>query len=337
MAHKAEDAQENACSISDGVERQQVPGESTDDRNKALRHPRWTRQETFALIQGKKVIENGVRRGRRSASALGSNQLEPKWDSVSSYCKQNGVNRGPVQCRKRWSNLIGDFKKIRTWESQIKEEADSFWSMRNDLRKERKLPGFFDREVYDAFDGKAFTVAAIPLTLVTVVANAKNENETETAEGEEEEDETETTFDSSRNAAVDDSMFSDFEHGQADAGGSPEEENMGTGSPTKTVPTKLPISGTTGGKQQGSNGWRGSTSHDGRKRRRLSSDGSGDTNIGEQLIKVLERNGNLLNAQLEAQNINFQLDRDQRKDQANNLVVAISKLTDALVKIANKL
>ncbi|XP_057965364.1 trihelix transcription factor ASR3-like [Malania oleifera] len=242
MAQKAKDALENAYSTSDGVERQQVPGESTDDRNKALRHPQWTRQEMFVLIQGKKVIENRVRRGHRSASALGSNQLEPKWDSVSSYCKQNGVNRGPVQCRNRWSNLIGGFKKIRTWESQIKGEAKSFWLMRNDLRKERKLLGFFDKEVYDALDGKAFNVAAIPLTLVMVVANAKNENETETVEEEEEEEEIEIAFDSSRNAAVDDSMFSNFEHvGQEDVGGISKEENMGTESLTKTVPTKLPI------------------------------------------------------------------------------------------------
>ncbi|XP_057965363.1 trihelix transcription factor ASR3-like [Malania oleifera] len=178
MAQKAKDAQENAYSISDGVERQQVPGESTDDRNKALRHPRWTRQEMFVLIQGKKVIENGV-----------------------------------------------------------KGEAESFWPMRNDLRKERKLLGFFNREVYDALDGKTFNVAAIPLTLVKVVANANNENEIEIVE-EEEEDETETTFDSSRNAAIDDSMFSNFEHaGQEDVGGIPEEENMGTESPTKTDPT----------------------------------------------------------------------------------------------------
>ncbi|KAL8225919.1 hypothetical protein R6Q57_018476 [Mikania cordata] len=42
-----------------------------------------------------------------------------------------------------------DFKKIKEWESQITKEAESFWAMRNDMRRERKLPGFFDREVYD--------------------------------------------------------------------------------------------------------------------------------------------------------------------------------------------
>ncbi|KAG6387181.1 hypothetical protein SASPL_152367 [Salvia splendens] len=74
---------------------------------------RWTRQEILVLIQGKRVAENRVRRGRAFGSAFGSGQIEPKGASISSYCKRHEVNRGPVQCRKRWSNLAGDFKKIK--------------------------------------------------------------------------------------------------------------------------------------------------------------------------------------------------------------------------------
>ncbi|KAK3219288.1 hypothetical protein Dsin_013258 [Dipteronia sinensis] len=36
---------------------------------------------------------------------FGSGQVELKWASVSSYCKRHGVNRGPVQCLKRWRIL----------------------------------------------------------------------------------------------------------------------------------------------------------------------------------------------------------------------------------------
>lgn len=57
----------------------------------------------------------------------------------------------------------------------------------------------------------------------------------------------------------------------------------------------------------------------------------------ERLIKVLERNSNMLNAQFEAQNLNCQLDRDQQKDHTNTLVAALGKLTDAIVRIADKL
>ncbi|KAL0357687.1 UNVERIFIED_CONTAM: Trihelix transcription factor A [Sesamum calycinum] len=142
--------------VDGGPDGRQVSGDGGaggDEGSKAARLPRWTRQEILVLIQGKRVAETRVRRGRASGSAFGSSQIEPKWASVSSYCKRHGVNRGPVQCRKRWSNLAGDFKKIKEWESKIKEETESFWVMRNDLRRERKLPGFFDREVYDILDG----------------------------------------------------------------------------------------------------------------------------------------------------------------------------------------
>lgn len=90
-------------------------------------------------------------RGRVGPGLTQPGPLEPKWAAVSAYCKKHGVNRGPVQCRKRWSNLAGDYKKIKEWEKGDKNE--SFWGMRNDLRREKRLPGFFDREVYDILDG----------------------------------------------------------------------------------------------------------------------------------------------------------------------------------------
>ena len=82
----------------------------------------------------------------------------------------------------------------------------------------------------------------------------------------------------------------------------------------------------------------GSASHEHRKRKRFAIDGDEET-IGSHghLIHVLERNGKMLTAVLEAQNTNFQLDREQRKDHANGLVAVLNKLADALVKIADKL
>jgi Myb/SANT-like DNA-binding domain len=92
-------------------------------------------------------------RGRVGPGLAHPQPLEPKWTAVSAYCKRHGVNRGPVQCRKRWSNLAGDYKKIKEWE--IGDKNESFWGMRNDLKREKRLPGFFDREVYDILDGGA--------------------------------------------------------------------------------------------------------------------------------------------------------------------------------------
>ncbi|EPS67083.1 hypothetical protein M569_07694 [Genlisea aurea] len=112
----------------------------------AARLPRWTQKEILVLIQGKRAAENRVGIGPAST---GSGQISPKWCSISNYC----VNRCPAQCRKRWSNLSGDFRKIKAWESEVKEGSDSFWAMRKDSRRERKLPGSFDREVYDILSG----------------------------------------------------------------------------------------------------------------------------------------------------------------------------------------
>ncbi|KAL7171868.1 hypothetical protein ACSBR2_036512 [Camellia fascicularis] len=311
-----------------------------DDGSRAPRLPRWTRQEILVLIQGKRVAENRVRRGRTVGMAFGTGQVEPKWASVSSYCKRHGVNRGPVQCRKRWSNLAGDYKKIKEWESQIREEAESFWVMRNDLRRERKLPGFFDREVYDILHGG--TTAGAPTGLAPAEEGKEGEEQT-AAQEVEVEVEAEAVFDSGRSAAAEDGLFSDFEQSVQEegsgGGGSPEKEfPPAKDVSTTTVPAAVavPISGTTPVKQ--SNPETGATSQEGRKRKRFASDGDEETNtLQSQLIEVLERNGRMVSAQLESQNTNFQLDREQRKDHVDGLVAVLHKLADALGRIADKL
>ncbi|KAL3680781.1 hypothetical protein R1sor_023737 [Riccia sorocarpa] len=60
--------------------------------------------------------------------------------------RAHGVDRGSHQCRKRWSNLAADFKKIRNWHKQ--SGVEPYWSMRGDSRRKNKLPGTFDPEVY---------------------------------------------------------------------------------------------------------------------------------------------------------------------------------------------
>ena len=55
------------------------------------------------------------------------------------------------------------------------------------------------------------------------------------------------------------------------------------------------------------------------------------------LVKICHNITLELSAHLEAKNTSCQLDRDQRKEHTDSLVVALSKFTDALVKIADKL
>ena len=55
------------------------------------------------------------------------------------------------------------------------------------------------------------------------------------------------------------------------------------------------------------------------------------------MVDVLEKNAKMLSAQLESQNVNFQLDREQRKDDVSSLIGVLNKLADALGRIADKL
>ncbi|KAL0004715.1 hypothetical protein SO802_012276 [Lithocarpus litseifolius] len=314
------------------------------DGDKTPRLPRWTRQEILVLIQGKRVAETRARqRGRSAGLPFGSGQVEPKWASVSSYCKRHGVNRGPVQCRKRWSNLAGDYKKIKEWESQVKEETESFWVMRNDLRRERKLPGFFDKEVYDILDSGSGGApeTSIPGLSLALAAPGSAAEDTEADAG--------VLFDSGRTAAAEDGLFSDFEQDESGRSRTPEKEAPPV---PKEVPAPTPISekqyqpvlrscqgqGTTNEKQPASNPEIGSTSQEGRKRKRLAIEEDEETvSLQNQLVDVLEKNAKMLSAQLESQNVNFQLDREQRKDDVSSLIGVLNKLADALGRIADKL
>ena len=90
--------------------------------------------------------------------------------------------------------------------------------MRNDLRRERKLPGFFDREVYDILDGgggSSSSAAAAAgeeaerdrsLVLSLAPTSAANDNDDQE---EAEETDKEVLFDSGQTAASDDGLFSD--------------------------------------------------------------------------------------------------------------------------------
>ncbi|KAF8110254.1 hypothetical protein N665_0086s0090 [Sinapis alba] len=286
--------------------------EGGDDGVKTARLPRWTRQEILVLIQGKRVAENRVRRGRAAGMALGSGQMEPKWASVSSYCRRHGVNRGPVQCRKRWSNLAGDYKKIKEWESQAKEESESYWVMRNDVRRERKLPGFFDKEVYDIVDGGVVPPANPVLALGLAPALAE---------------EPARSLEKLNSASAPKSLQDVIDKEKKQAASEAADQGV--------MKEKH---------SEAANPEAGSTSQEERKRKRTSDGGEEEEEEGEgrksmqnQLIEILERNGQLLAAQLEVQNTNLKLDREQRKDHGDNLVAVLNKLADAVAKIADKL
>lgn len=109
----------------------------------------------------------------------------------------------------------------------MKDETESFWVMRNDLRRERRLPGFFDKEVYDILDSGSPAAPEAP-GLALALASGPAPASENTEEGG-------AMFDSGRASAVEDGLFSDFE--QEESGRSPEKTK------DTTVPAPMPISG----------------------------------------------------------------------------------------------
>ncbi|KAG2658714.1 hypothetical protein PVAP13_1KG297000 [Panicum virgatum] len=284
--------------------------------------------------------------GGEAAAAAAAAALEPKWAAVAEYCRRHGVERGPVQCRKRWSNLAGDYKKIKEWERAAAASREpSFWAMRNDARRERRLPGFFDREVYDILEGRGRAILAS-----RSAGNAAEEEEAVAAARVEEEKEAgpaEAVFDSGR-PATEEALFSEDEE--------EEEEEAPAAAPPPLPPQAViavPVSekpeasrqqqsaeqGTSKDKQPEQSTERDAPSQQGGQKRPRTDEeaGEGTTDLQSKLIEILDRNSRMVAAQLEAQNQNCELDREQRKDQANSLVLVLGRLADALGRIADKL
>ncbi|KAF7001593.1 hypothetical protein CFC21_017235 [Triticum aestivum] len=333
------------------------PGGGIAGPGRAARLPRWTRQEILVLIEGKRVVE--VRGRGRGRGAAGGAAAEPtKWAAVAEYCRRHGVERGPVQCRKRWSNLAGDYKKIREWERSLPSLAGkevSFWAMRNDARRERRLPGFFDREVYDIIEGRGSGGGGIRDSGSNAAAVL--------AEVGEEEGKEKVVFDSGRaSVAGDDGLFS--------SSSSSEEEDEETSTPAPApapvlpaapypppslavavpvpVPEKKTEAPTQGSSEQAGTA-KGKQQEEiritdeppppqGGQKRQRSDDAPGETaDLQGKLVEILDRSSRMVAAQLEAQNINCQLDREQRKDQVSSLLGVLGKVADALYRIADKL
>ncbi|KAH6556456.1 hypothetical protein KP509_1Z177400 [Ceratopteris richardii] len=72
-----------------------------------------------------------------------------------------------------------------------------------------------------------------------------------------------------------------------------------------------------------------------KKRKRPSVEETDEFN--RELCTLLESSSRILTAHMDSQNLNFHLDRTQRKEHAENLVAVLGKLADAIGKIADKL
>ncbi|KAK3166390.1 hypothetical protein QOZ80_1AG0045150 [Eleusine coracana subsp. coracana] len=263
------------------------------------RLPRWTRHETLVLIQARRAME-------RHGPAV---RPRPKWAAVSAYCRRHGVERGPMQCRKRWGNLSWDLKKIVAWEGKAQHEPSSmssFWDMRGEERRARQLPSSFDREVYDAIVGGA---AALPDHLgeeemdgvyeqppIMAVPISARRYEPPPASSEHECSNPVTVSDKKGGGAASDKNSTS----QQDAGGEFKDSDA---------------TFVAGAADQGA------------------SPPPATVSIGKQVIEALERGNVAMMQHLEVQKSHWDADREQR----TALLAAFNRLGDAVTRIADKL
>jgi hypothetical protein len=122
---------------------------SASPKAKRIASPRWSKHETLVMIEAKRKHELDLQQG---VAVKGKPLLTDvnKWDLVSASCRAAGVDRDGKMCRKRWFNLLTEFKKILEW-CKI-NGVDEFWSMSGDERREKRLPTGFDQEVYLAME-----------------------------------------------------------------------------------------------------------------------------------------------------------------------------------------
>ncbi|OEL13185.1 Trihelix transcription factor ASR3 [Dichanthelium oligosanthes] len=263
------------------------------------RLPRWTRHETLVLIQARRAME---RRGLQLPV-----RPRPKWAAVSAYCRRHGVERGPMQCRKRWGNLSWDLKKIVAWEGKLASagpgagadaapQHESFWDMCGEQRRARQLPSSFDREVYDALvcgtsaGGEDATAAALPdlgdgeldgvYRQPPIMVMPISVTESNKKAGAAASDKNSTSHGGGSGGLKD-----------SDATFVAEAEGTTTATPAATV------------------------------------------SIGKQVIEALERSNRELAQQLEAQKSSWRVDREQRAA----LLGALDRLAGAVARIADQL
>ncbi|XP_057519013.1 trihelix transcription factor ASR3-like [Amaranthus tricolor] len=315
---------------------------SSNGDEKSRRHPRWTRQETLTLIQAKEITENSPNKGRKIISTLtgsSSENTEPKWVMISTYCKHQGANRGPAQCRKRWSNLIGDFRKIKVWESKLTDKIESFWAMRNDLRKEKKLPVSFDVEVFKVLEGRELgsngAVSPLPLQAVPAVPEDVNEyidgDDDEDDDAEEEEEEIVGLVGGENKESME--MENGVENGKQN--GDEDSINGEIHSPAIKKCTSEPVSGIKKQQLQACQEQKRNSNLDAKRKSWPDTSNCDTQDKGKRgRLCFEEHNPNCFESQiLRALEANNKL----KKEHNDVLIAALAKLTDVVTKLADKL
>ncbi|KAK8954318.1 hypothetical protein KSP39_PZI001640 [Platanthera zijinensis] len=138
--HQSPSKQKTRCLQSQekqGTQSSQNPPSSRRTRSQAA--PDWTMQEELILISEIAAIDEDW------IKELSSYQ---RWKMVSDSCMAMSVTRSSSQCKSKWDTLLGNYRKIRNWES--KSSDGSYWFLAEEKRKDFGLPASFPKEIFDA-------------------------------------------------------------------------------------------------------------------------------------------------------------------------------------------
>ncbi|XP_024519950.1 uncharacterized protein LOC112342410 [Selaginella moellendorffii] len=129
---------------------------------RSTRASRWLKDETITLVQAKRVYEQEV------AEAASRGQIvnkEQKWKRISKKCEDAGVVRDASQCRKRWQNIVRDYKRVKDW--QNRNSRQSYWLMSVEEKRENKLivPPVFDKDIFEELDHFLANRPGVPPTV----------------------------------------------------------------------------------------------------------------------------------------------------------------------------
>ncbi|MCO5606439.1 hypothetical protein L7F22_060627 [Adiantum nelumboides] len=111
----------------------------------------WAVHELWVLADAKLKLDNLMIEAKGKSVVL---SLDERWRKVSSWCKDEKVNKSPLQCRDKWENTFSKYKKIRDWDKVVPSGKNSFELMLVDERLEGGFPTTFDMNIYEILESR---------------------------------------------------------------------------------------------------------------------------------------------------------------------------------------
>ncbi|MCO5572691.1 hypothetical protein L7F22_026450 [Adiantum nelumboides] len=130
----------------------------------------WFVHEFRVLVDAKLKLDNLMIEAKGKSAML---SLDERWRKVSSWCKDEKVNKSPLQCRDKWENTFPKYKKIRDWDKAVLSGKNSFELMSVDERLEGGFPRTFDMNVYEILESRFGSYVLVNPSSILVDTSSK--------------------------------------------------------------------------------------------------------------------------------------------------------------------